>query len=73
MGENGQPPEAGRDSVTTVEVAGSAKVVVPEGGFIFAADFTRQDSDLLIEGRDGEAVLIEGYFAARTKPVLATQ
>lgn len=72
MGENGQPPEADRDAVTTVEVAGSAEVVVPEGGFIFAADFTRQGSDLLIEGRDGEAALVEGYFAAQSKPVLTT-
>ena len=39
---------------------------VPFGEMALRADFVRQGPDLLIEGRDGEQVLIQDYFTAET-------
>ena len=72
MREDGQSPGTGMEQVSVSVAAGDAKVVVPDGGFMFSADFSRQGSDLLIEGEDGRSVLVEGYFDAAMRPTLLT-
>ena len=72
MGGDGQTPEAAAAGLPRGVAVDGALAVIPDGGFIFAAQFSRQDGDLLIEGQGGEAVLVEGYFMAAQKPVLVT-
>jgi hypothetical protein len=41
-------------------------LAVPFGAMALRADFVRQGPDLLIEGRDGEQVLVQDYFTSET-------
>jgi FecR protein len=45
-------------------------VVVPDGQFLFAADFHRDGPDLILTGHDGQHEIIPGYFATEHRPAL---
>ncbi|HYM33509.1 MAG TPA: FecR domain-containing protein [Candidatus Cybelea sp.] len=47
-------------------------VQVPFGDFLLRAEFVRAGEDLLLVGRDGSRVLIDGYFAEAHAPALHT-
>ena len=53
--------------------AASGRVEVPGGDMLLKADFVRQGPDLLLQGADGETVLIRGFFASGTPPELMTE
>ena len=72
MREEGQSAGTGMGQVSVSVAAGDMKVVIPDGGFMFSADFSRQGSDLLIEEEAGQSVLVEGYFDAAMRPTLLT-
>ncbi|HVI51349.1 MAG TPA: hypothetical protein VM661_09090, partial [Candidatus Sulfotelmatobacter sp.] len=43
---------------------------VPGGNFLLTADFHRVGGDLLLVGKDGHEVLVQGYFDSHTPPDL---
>ena len=61
----------GQPIVLTID--GAETLVIPGGSFLLLADFVRQGGDLLLVGKDGTQVLIEGYFDLAEPPALATE
>ncbi|MCG8359643.1 MAG: FecR domain-containing protein, partial [Kiloniellales bacterium] len=59
--------------MTVIEAAATGEPIeIPHGEFLLGADFLRQGDDLLLQGSDGLAVLIRGYFALVEPPGLLT-
>jgi hemolysin type calcium-binding protein/FecR-like protein len=55
-----------------VDAAGGDFVVVPGGRWFLGADFVRQGPDLLLDGKDGEQVLVKDYFSHGSAPDLVS-
>ncbi|MBO6947740.1 MAG: FecR domain-containing protein [Rhodospirillales bacterium] len=63
-------PLPGQPEILTVPQSGP--VVIPGGGLLSEAVYTRVDADLLIELADGSRLIVRDYFATPTPPPLAT-
>jgi hypothetical protein len=48
------------------------RVTVPGGTFVIEADYVRAGPDLVLKGANGESVLLRGYFATETPPMLSS-
>jgi hypothetical protein len=48
------------------------KLVVPDGGWILSAQFSRSGSDLILTGRDGQLIVVKGFFNLSSPPDLIT-
>jgi len=55
---------AAPETFVLVDGLAGGSLAVPFGEMALRADFVRQGPDLLIEGRDGEHVLVQDYFSA---------
>jgi Ca2+-binding RTX toxin-like protein len=53
-----------------VTATSAADIVLSDGDWVLRASFDRHGHDLLIEGRDGEHLLIRDYFAQSSEPDL---
>ncbi len=71
---DGEGAEAYAPIVLSAEeaLATGEPVVVPGGAWFLRGDFTRDGSDLIITGPDGQEVLIEDYFDADYPPAIAS-
>lgn len=65
-------PSAAATNITTVTAEGSDTVTIPGGGFLLDAEFHRAGPDLVLVGEDGRQVVVVGYFAQATPPMLMT-
>ena len=63
----------GESGVDVVVAKQAPVVLVPAGGWLTHADFTRSGPDLLITGQNGEQILVRGYFSSADSPSLTTE
>ncbi|MDH3704104.1 MAG: FecR domain-containing protein [Alphaproteobacteria bacterium] len=59
-------------SRVTLPAGDGGPVVVPDEALLRDGEFLRQGGDLVIRGSDGAEVVVQGYFAAGTRPDLTT-
>lgn len=57
---------------TVLDASGAETLVVPGGTMLLVADFSREGPDLLIEGPNGEQVVVRDYFTLEDPPALET-
>lgn len=62
-GESSQDFSATDSMIVVMEAGGSPVIDLGDAEWVLKANFDRQAFDLLIEGGDGEQVLIRDYFA----------
>jgi|GEM_PF-3872406 len=48
-------------------------IVVPGGSFLLTAQFHRSGGDLILVGKDGQEVVVQGYFDSHNPPRLMTE
>ena len=58
---------------TIVEPMGGASVVIPHGTLLLEAEYSRTGADLVLEGRDGQSVIVADYFKQDVLPNLVTE
>ena len=58
--------------VTLDAPATGGRVTVPGGTFLIEAEFVRAGPDLVLTGSGGETVVVRGFFATETPPMLAS-
>ena len=68
LGEMG----GGTDAVV-VDAAGASSLVIPGGSMLLVADFAREGPDLIVEGPNGEEVIVRDYFTMENPPTLQTE
>ncbi|MCB9988602.1 MAG: FG-GAP repeat protein [Rhodospirillales bacterium] len=56
--------------VETISATGQESIEIPGGDFIASADIIKDGADLILEGANGETIVIEGYFDASPAPLL---
>jgi hypothetical protein len=56
------------ESVIHLDSSHPDYIVVPDGQFLFAAEFHRAGPDLILTGHDGRHEIIPGYFATEHRP-----
>ena len=59
--------------VIVIQAVADATVMVPDGGWILGAKFSRQGPDLLLVGKNGEQLLIRDFFRLETPPDILTE
>jgi hypothetical protein len=52
--------------------AGTDKVLIKSPSWLKNATFSEKGTDLVIEGRDGQVIVIEGYFSEESPPEITT-
>jgi VCBS repeat-containing protein len=52
----------------TIGASGAGPIVVPDNVFLLTAGFERAGGDLRLVGKDGQSVLVKGYFAGGGTP-----
>ena len=62
----------GGDAIVLDASSGAENLVVPGGSMLLVADFTREGPDLLIEGPNGEEIVVQDYFTVENPPTLQT-
>jgi len=56
-----------------LEAGGGGTLTVPFGSMLLTADFRRSGSDLIVEGRGGEEVIVREFYSAAMAPALSTE
>ena len=56
-----------------IQAMPDAKVLVPDGGWILGAKFSRQGQDLILVGKNGEQLLIRDFFRLENPPDILTE
>ena len=59
--------------VMVIQAMPDAKVLVPDGGWILGAKFSRQGQDLILVGKNGEQLLIRDFFRLENPPDILTE
>lgn len=67
---DGGSSETVRDggSVLAIGSTGAGPIIVPDNVFLLTAGFERAGADLRLVGKDGQSVLVKGYFAGGGTP-----
>ena len=65
--------QMGATDATVLDTDGAAQLTVPGGSMLLTADLSREGPDLVIEGSDGEQVLVRDYFTTEEPPALLTE
>ena len=65
--------EMGGTDAVVVDAAGATSLTIPGGSMMLVAEFTREGPDLIIEGPDGEEVIVRDYFTMEDPPTLQTE
>jgi len=68
LGEMG----GGSDAVV-VDAAGASSLVIPGGSMLLVADFAREGPDLIVEGPNGEEVIVRDHFTMENLLTLQTE
>ena len=68
--ESAASDDGGNAGFEVVTATSDADIALADGDWILRASFDRHGHDLLIEGRDGERLLIRDYFAQVREPDL---
>ena len=63
----------GASDAIVVDAAGASSLVIPGGSMLLVADFAREGPDLVIEGPNGEEVIVRDYFTMENPPTLQTE
>jgi hypothetical protein len=53
-----------------LDASGVADLFITDGSWILTAKFNRQDSDLIIVGKDGQVIIVQNFFAVAAAPDL---
>lgn len=64
--------DAGASFDGVYTATGADTLIVPHGSLILTGDYQRAGPDLVIEGAEGEKILVVDYFRAETPPDLVT-
>ena len=65
--------ELGGTDAVVVDASGAASLIIPGGSMLLVADFAREGPDLIVEGPDGEEVIVRDYFTMEDPPTLQTE
>ena len=64
--------DSGAQFDLVIDAGTGGEVVIPGGLMLLVATFTREGTDLILTGPDGEEVLVRDYFATDDPPTLVT-
>ena len=63
----------GASDAVVVDAAGATSLIIPGGSMLLVADFAREGPDLIVEGPNGEEVIVRDYFTMENPPALQTE
>ncbi len=63
----------GATDAVVIDAAGAATLTIPGGSMLLVADFGREGPDLIVEGPNGEEVIVRDYFTMENPPALQTE
>jgi uncharacterized protein (TIGR03032 family) len=75
--QNGRPEAAGSEGPgATVPIVLTAQpgkdLLIPDGAWILGGQYSRQGSDLVVKGADGQLLVVRGFFSFASPPDLHT-
>jgi VCBS repeat-containing protein len=69
---NGDSGRSGEPGPLIVQAQAGRDILLPDGGWILGAEYVRQGGDLVLQGKDGQLVVIRDFFNLATPPDLHT-